>query len=181
MNTLYASIDCIRVLNPVLARQMKAHISGIVARRVAASLHVAPIPSSISSVPSSSSLSLPPLLAHSTSLAYMANNSPRGGGGVGAGPGGLSSGPLRAPLSHPMASLASLPVRRSLSPAPGMDSTPVFLYPPLPVNPEEELIQCTFVLYVMLDALQSKMKDDDSVLRQMYTILPELDPIFLFR
>eukprot|EP00026_Physarum_polycephalum_P000045 Phypoly_transcript_00045.p1 GENE.Phypoly_transcript_00045~~Phypoly_transcript_00045.p1 ORF type:complete len:1883 (+),score=230.21 Phypoly_transcript_00045:40-5688(+) len=170
--TFYRNEDCIRVLNPVLAHQMKAHLAGIVARRAAAALHISPIPSSpIISPPSS------PALSHSSSLAHLtANNLPRQSVGL--------SPPPSPMLGHTMSvsSIGSPSQSPRSAPAPTSTPSTVVIYPeapslpipPLPVNAEEELIQCTFILYVMLDAVHNKMKDDEQVLHQIYSILPEL-------
>ena len=160
---------------------MKAHLAGIVARRAAATLHITPVTSS-----PSTSFSPPPL-PHSTSLHHLPVNhlSPRQSLGV-----GLSSSPLSHTLSVPsMGPVAQTtrPASISVSPSPPLHSSPMLAYPeapslpipPLPGNPEEELIQCTFILYIMLDAVHNKMRDDDLVLRQLYSILPELYLFYL--
>lgn len=159
-------------MNPVLSRQMKAHLAGIVARRVAAVLHIAPAPATVV-------INMPPPLPHSTSLIQLSSNyqQPRQSVGSGVASMGLihtNSVPMLSPQHSPRSPKGRRPsVPSSSSPTLAYPDATVQT-PPLPLNAEEELIQCTFILYVMLDAVHNKMRSDDSVLRQLYSILPEL-------
>jgi hypothetical protein len=140
---------------------MKAHISGIVARRVAAILHITPIPSATTRVSVGPS---PPL--RTVNQSNPSSSSP------------TFSRPTTRPLSssaHVASASIVLAAAAAAAAAAEEPSSPSYV-PPLPANAEEELIQCTFILYVMLDAIHSKMRDDDVVLRQLYSILPELYP-----
>lgn len=165
---------------------MKAHLAGIVARRVAATMHIAPIPAALV-------ISSPPPLPHSTSLIQLSPNiSSRQSMGGSASLSHTNSVPVLSPPGSPRSPRVPPPSQPPRSPSalrrPSVpsSSSPSLTYsdtsvqtPPLPLNAEEELIQCTFILYVMLDAVHNKMKNDDLVLRQLYSILPELYPQLL--
>lgn len=44
---------------------------------------------------------------------------------------------------------------------------------------EDELTQCTFIMYIVIDTLQARMSEDTTALRELYSVLPELFQIIL--
>lgn len=162
---------------------MKIHLAGIVNRRIAAALHTSPVTPSSPNLASPLPLPIPPSLLHSSSSNQLSPrhslDSPRLVAHTASVGAMHSHSPPPSPTTR---SARASPAPGTLKPPPlppPLQTSipyvePPIMLPPLPTNAEEELIQCTFILYVMLDTAHTKMKTDDTILRQLYSVLPEL-------